>query len=205
VRTTSSLTLFRTEAAVASLLAGGLLIAGHLLNYGAGEYGTVFGTGLVLAAHVALVFSFVGVHAAQSSRAGLLGRVGTVLAMAGSVFVAAVVFVELAGAAGSDVAPVLASEATATRGAVGPLGFVVGMLAFAVATVRAGVFPAAAGSLLVAGTVVFTVGTLAGTLADPITVVGAVLTGLGCLRLGIALVRPSVDLVDPEPIPSPAR
>jgi hypothetical protein len=97
VRTTSSSTLFRTEAAVASLLAGGLLIAGHLLNYGAGEYGTVFGTGLVLAAHVALVFSIVGVHAAQSSRAGLLGRVGTVLAMAGSVFVAAIVFVELAG------------------------------------------------------------------------------------------------------------
>lgn len=196
----SSSTFFRTEAAIASLLAGGLLIGGHLLNYGAGEYGTVLGTGLVLAAHVALVFTFVGVHAAQSSRIGVPGRIGTVLAIAGSVIVAAIVLVELAGAAGSDVAPVLASDATALVVTVGPLGFVVGMLAFGVATARAGVFPATAGGLLVAGTVVFALGTVAGALADPVTLAGAVLTGLGCLGLGLALVRSPLASAVPEPV-----
>lgn len=122
------------------------------------------------------------------------------LAIAGSVIVAAIVLVELAGAAGGDVTSVLASDATTLVVAIGPLGFVVGMLALGVATARAGVFPATAGSLLVAGTVVFALGTVAGALADPVTLAGAALTGLGCLGLGVALVRSPVASEVPEPI-----
>lgn len=187
----------RVEAAVASVLAGAFLGVGHLLNYGAAEYGTVAGTMLVFAAHVLLVVGFLGAHIHQSSSTGILGRAGTLLASIGTVVVSAIVFVELAGATGVTVAPVFGSTATAPFVAVGPLAFVVGMLAFGAATVRARTFPAVSGWLLIVGTVVFAAGTVAGEFTDPVTIVGALLTGAGFISLGVALVRSSADTTTP--------
>lgn len=185
----STPTPLRAEAVAASVLAGSFLVLGHLLNAGAGEAGTVAGTALVLAAHVALVLAFVGAYAAYAPFVGVLGRASAGLATLGTVAVSAIVFVELAGATGVAITPVLGSPATAPIVALGPLAFVAGTLAFGAALIRAESTPASAGALLIVGTLVFAGGTVAGRFADPVTVAGAFLTGLGLVALGVALAR----------------
>jgi hypothetical protein len=181
--------LFGTEAAAASLLAGICLVAGHALNYGVAS-GTTVGTALVFAAHVLVVFSFVGIHARQATGVGPLAHLGTVFATLGTVVVSGVVLVELAVAAGvAGASAVLVAPPIATVALVGSLGFVVGVLAVGVAITRGGVLPTTAGWLLVAGTLVFALGTLAGQFAGPVTLAGAVLTGTAFIRVGVALAR----------------
>ena len=89
----------RVGGALASIVAGAFLAIGQLINLGGTqEYGTVFGQNLVLIAHVAFVFAFVGLYVVQAEQGGILGQLGMVLGTIGTTLIAAIVFMELAGA-----------------------------------------------------------------------------------------------------------
>ena len=104
----SSNNLVRTGGGLASAAAGLLLLLGHILDLGGDpEYGTVLGGILVLTAHIALVFAFVALYAAQAEQSGLLGILGVVLSVVGTTLVSGVVLVEIAGASGAEVDAVL--------------------------------------------------------------------------------------------------
>ena len=134
---------------LASAAAGVLLVLGHVLNLGGDEeYGTVIGASLVLAAHLALVFALVALHAAQAERSGLPGSLlGRVLSVSGTTLVCGVVLVEVAGVSGAEVDAVLASGLSSALSVLGGLAFIVGLLLFGIATLQAGVFPRLAGLL----------------------------------------------------------
>ncbi len=151
------------------------------------EYGTVLGKGLILAAHVALVFALVALWAAQAERSGLPGIFGMVLGVAGTTLVSGVVLVEIAGASGVEVDGVLAGGVSGVLGLLGGLAFFLGLILFGVATMRAGVFSRLAGLLLITGDVVFGAGDFFGPAAPIVFVLGAAITCAGFVWLGLAM------------------
>jgi hypothetical protein len=184
----SSSNLVRTGGGLASAAAGILLLVGHLLNLGGDpEYGTVLGSSSVLAAHVVLVFALVGLYAAQAERSGLLGRLGMVLSVVGTILVSGVVLVEIAGASGAEVEDVLGAGLSAALVLLGGLAFLIGLILFGVATMGAGVFPRWAGLLLIVGDVVFGAGGFAGAAATIFEVVGVLITCAAFVWLGLSL------------------
>ncbi|HEY6582743.1 MAG TPA: hypothetical protein VIZ60_16645 [Rubrobacter sp.] len=184
----SSSNLVRAGGGLASAAAGILLLVGHLLDLGGDpEYGTVLGSSSVLAAHVVLVFALVGLYAAQAERSGLLGSLGMVLSVVGTILVSGVVLVEIAGASGAEVEDVLGAGLSAALVLLGGLAFLIGLILFGVATMRAGVFPRWAGLLLIVGDVVFGAGGFAGAAATIFEVVGALITCAAFVWLGLSL------------------
>jgi hypothetical protein len=188
----SSSNLVRTGGGLASVAAGILLLLGHLLDLGGDSaYGTVLGGVLVLAAHVLLVFALVGLYAAQAERSGLLGSLGMVLGVVGTILVSGVVLVEIAGASGAEVEDVLGTGLPAALALLAGLAFLVGLILFGVATMRAGIFPRWAGLLLIAGDVVFGLGSLAGSAATIFEILGAAITCAALVWLGASLLSGS--------------
>ncbi len=180
--------LVRAGGGLTSAAAGILLALGHIFNLGGNPaYGTVLGTSLVFIAHVILVFALVAIYSAQSERSGPLGSWGMVLSVLGTTLASAVVFVEIAGASGVDVEPVLGTGAPAIIDLLGSLGFFIGLILFGVAVMRAGVFARWAGLLLIVGDIVFAVGSFAGSAAPVVFVIGGVITGAGFAWLGLSL------------------
>lgn len=147
----------------------------------------MLGKGLILAAHVALVFAFVALWSVQAERNGLPGSLGMVLGVAGTTPVSGVVLVEVAGASGAEVDAVLAGGVVGALPVVGGLAFFFGLILFGAATVRAGVFPRRAGVLLIAGDAVFAAGDFFGAVAPIVFVLGAAITCAGFVWLGLAL------------------
>jgi hypothetical protein len=188
----SSSNLVRAGGGLASAAAGILLLVGHLLDLGGDpEYGTVLGSSSVLAAHVLLVFALVGLYAAQAERSGLLGSLGMVLSVVGTILVSGVVLVEIAGASGAEVEDVLGAGLSAALVLLGGLAFLIGLILFGVATMGAGVFPRWAGLLLslllIVGDVVFGAGGFAGAAATIFEVVGVLITCAAFVWLGLSL------------------
>jgi hypothetical protein len=110
--------LVRLGGGLANVVAGVLLLLGHLLDLGGDpEYGTVLGGTLVLSAHVALVFALVALYADQAEQSGLLGSLGMVLGVVGTTLVSGVVLVEIAGASGAEVDAVLGAGSFAGQAA----------------------------------------------------------------------------------------
>ncbi len=175
----------RVLGALASILAGAFVAIGQLINLGGTqEYGTVFGQNLVLISHVAFVFAFVGLYAVQAEQGGILGQLGMVLGTIGTTLIAAIVFVELAGASGVTAA----GEALEGVGSlsvyntVGPLAFLVGIILFGVVVMRVGVFTRWTGWLLIIGAVLGLLGGIAA--VQIIFALGAVVAGAGFAWLG---------------------
>ena len=188
----SSSNLVRAGGGLASAAAGILLLVGHLLDLGGDpEYGTVLGSSSVLAAHVLLVFALVGLYAAQAERSGLLGSLGMVLSVVGTILVSGAVLVEIAGASGAEVEDVLGAGLSAALVLLGGLAFLIGLILFGVATMGAGVFPRWAGLLLslllIVGDVVFGAGGFAGAAATIFEVVGVLITCAAFVWLGLSL------------------
>lgn len=183
----------RFDGGVAGVLAGVLLPLGHLLNLGGDPAtGTGLGKALVLAGHTVLVFAFVGIYARQTAHSSRpVARAGMIASVVGTVLVAAIVYVELAGAAGVDTTPVFAAAGAALVYAVGPLLFVLGMLLVGGSVVRGASLPRRSGWLLVVGTLVFAAAGGAGDAAPAVTVVGAAITGGGFVWAGADLLAPT--------------
>jgi hypothetical protein len=130
--------LVRSGGALASIMAGVLLLLGHVLNLGGNpEYGTVAGSCSVLAAHVLLVFALVALYAAQAERSGSLGALGMVLSVIGTTLVSGVVLVEIAGASGADAEAVTGTGLSGALSLLGGLAFLSGTIMFGIATMRA--------------------------------------------------------------------
>jgi len=141
-----------------------------------------------------MVFSLVGLYARQAAKAGWLGLVGFLLALAGTAFAGSIFFMA------STVLPLVAAGSPSVFGQVMPppafavvvlgVGFVLGYLLFGVATIRAGVFPRWSGSLLIIGVLLFTISEMS--LLDPaishlVVTLGDVLFGIGLAWMGYAL------------------
>ena len=178
----------RVLGALASILAGAFVAIGQLINLGGTqEYGTVFGQNLVLISHVAFVFAFVGLYAVQAEQGGILGQLGMVLGTIGTTLIAAIVFMELAGASGVTAA----GEALEGVGSlsvyntVGPLAFLAGIILLGVVVMRAGVFARWTGWLLIIGAVLGLLGGIAA--VQIIFALGAVVAGAGFAWLGLEL------------------
>jgi hypothetical protein len=177
--------LVRVGGALASIVAGIFVAIGQLINLGGTlEYGTVFGQNIVLISHVAFVFAFVGLYAAQAERSGILGQLGMVLGTIGTTLIAAIVFMELAGVYGVTAAGEALEEmgSLSVYNIVGPLVFLVGIILFGVAVMRAGVFTRWTGWLLIIGAVLGLLGGIAA--VQIIFALGAVVAGAGFAWLG---------------------
>jgi hypothetical protein len=180
--------LIRKGGGLASIAAGLLLVVGHVVNLGGHpEYGRVLGEILVLTAHLSLVFALVALYAAQAEQSGLLGALGMILSVVGTIIVCGVVLVEVAGASGVNVAGVLEAGVSGATSFVGGLAFLIGLIVLGIATMRAGVFPRWGGLLLIVGDVVFGAGSFAGAAASIVSVVGAAITCAGFVWLGLRL------------------
>jgi hypothetical protein len=194
--------LVRSGGGLASIMAGVLLLLGHVFNLGGNpEYGTVAGSCSVLAAHVLLVFALVALYAAQAERSGSLGALGIVLSVIGTTLVSGVVLVEIAGASGADVEAVTGTGLSGALSLLGGLAFLTGTIMFGIATMRARVFPRSAGLLLIVGDGVFGAASFSGSVTLAVEVVGAAITCAAFVWLGLALLSgssaspgPSTDL-----------
>lgn len=184
----SSSNLVRQGGGLASIVAGILLLLGHLLNLGGDpEYGTVLGSSSVLTAHVILVFALVALYAAQAERSGTLGALGMILSVIGTTLASGVVLVEIAGASGVEVDAVTGAGLSGALSLLGGLSFLIGLILFGIATMQAGVFPRWAGVLLIVGDVVFGAASFSGSAALIVEVVGALITCAAFVWLGLAL------------------
>lgn len=180
---------FRVEGGIGGIIGGLALLLGHLFNFGGDPTaGTALGKGFVLAGHTVLVFAFMGLYARQTTAGTTLaGRFGMVLGTIGTILVAAIVFVELAGTAGVDTTPVFEATGTAPIYTVGPLVFVLGILLVGSSIARGTALPRWSGILLIVGTVVFAAASAVSDFAGLLTVVGAALTAGGFVWSGVAL------------------
>ena len=184
----SSSNLIRQGGGIASIVAGVLLLVGHLLNLGGDpEYGTVLGSSAVLTALVILVFALVAIYATQAERSGLLGILGMILSVIGTTLASGVILVEIAGASGVEVQAVTGAGLSGVLSLLGGLAFLIGLILFGVATMRAGVFPRWAGILLIVGDVVFGAASFSGSASLIVEVLGALITCAAFMWLGLAL------------------
>jgi hypothetical protein len=186
--TASASTAIWLGSGLTSIVAGALLVAGHLFDFGSPVgTGGVIGKSFILISHLLMVLALLGIYAAQVARMRLLGHVGMVLSVLGTALVSGVVLVEIAGASGAEVEAVLAGGVAGMLATLAGLAFFVGLILFGIATMRATVFPRWAGLLLIVGDLVFAASASAGTAASIFTFGGAVLTCAGFVWLGLTV------------------
>ncbi len=175
---------------ISAILTGLFLLTGHLLDYFSGlEYGTVLGKSVVFLAHILAVFAFVGIYKLQGQRNGVLGVLGMVFSIVGTIIVSAIVYVEIAIASGANVHSIFNEAVPRVIGIVGPLMFVIGMLLLGISTVLVNILPRKGGLLLVGGNLVFALGSVAGNLEPIFSVAGSAITCAGFVFLGISLLH----------------
>ncbi|WP_180247627.1 hypothetical protein [Bacillus sp. AFS031507] len=170
---------------ITAILSGILLVLAHSLNLLAGEHESIFGTFLIFAAHLLLVFAFFGLYSLQGDRNGLLGLFAMILGNIGNIIVTAIVFVEIAQASGEKVGQVFTTTFTKPIYTFGPLLFVVGMILLGVSMIRGKVFPKITGYLLLIGTIVFAAASVSGDSQKIVEVIGALFTGAGFIVSGL--------------------
>ncbi|MFJ7726820.1 hypothetical protein ACIQXV_11710 [Neobacillus sp. NPDC097160] len=170
---------------ITSILSGIFLVCAHSLNLMSGETERIFGTFLVFAAHLLLVFAFFGLYSLQGERNGLLGFLGMILGNIGNIIVTAIVFVEIAQASGEEVDHVFTTAVTKPIYTFGPLLFVLGMILLGVSMIRGKVFPRSSGYLLLIGTIVFAAASVSGDSQKIVEVIGAFFTGAGFIVSGL--------------------
>jgi len=185
--------------ALASVIAGALLIAGFALHP-SGEDAT-FGTdpfwvpahALLWLAFTIALLGWIALYIAQSARAGRLGIVAFVIIILGTslaswIFSSDVTFVPVIAADSPDLFKTIFSPRHLAVGIGTVLCWVAGNVLFGVSIVRARVFPRSPGMLLAIGTAIVPITYLAG-LSVRVTAVGAALAGVSEIWLGLALLR----------------
>lgn len=177
--------LFRSIGGYASVISGLLLGIAHLINLlGGTNHGTVLGQTLVLFGHLGLCFAFIGLFEIQGKRNGLLGNVGMVFGIIGTIFVTAVVFVEIAGASGVNVNPIFNEGISSIIYMVGPLFFVLGMILVGISVMKEGILPRMGGLCLIVGTFIFALASVIPSYEGFISFIGGAITGAGFVWLG---------------------
>lgn len=152
------------------------------------EFGTATGSTLVFSAHLLLVFALIGIYYVQDNKNGLLGLLGMILSVIGTIASTAVVYVEISGASGNHVDFVYAAGIPNIIHSVLPLLFVIGLVLFAVSIIKAHILPRTSGYFLIVGTLVFVAASFTGNNQPIIEVLGAIFTGLGFIIAGFPLI-----------------
>ena len=177
--------VFRTVGGFASIIFGLFLGGGHLVNLFFGESnGNTFGYSFIFLGHLGLSFAFIGLYEIQGKKNGLLGVLGMLFSIIGTIFVTAIVFVEIAGASGINIKPILNEGITGIIYSVGPLFFVLGMIFVGISVMKEGILPRMGGLSLIVGTFVFALATLIPSAEGILTVVGGGITSVGFVWLG---------------------
>lgn len=177
--------------AMSSVISGLLLFLAHVSNLGAGHAGTVLGKTLVLCAHLLIVFAFFWLYVEQGDNNGILGNLGMTTGIIGTVLVTAIVYVEIAGVAGTQVDAVFAVSVPKFIHVFAPLLFVLGMILIGISIIRGKVLLRSGGILLIAGTLIFAAGSFAGAAEAIISVIGSAVTGGGFIWLGLSRFKES--------------
>ncbi|RHW31458.1 hypothetical protein D1B33_17745 [Lysinibacillus yapensis] len=181
---------FHYEGGIASILTGVFLFSAHLINFLANlENGTILGQSLVFIAHIAAVFSFIGIYNAQGRNNRTLGSLGMVLSTTGTIIVSAIVYVEIARASGANVSSVFHEEVPNFILNVGPLLFVIGLLCLGISIILGKILSRRGGALLILGNIIFALGSFAGSAEAIFSVAGSAITGCGFIWLGLSLIK----------------
>lgn len=180
---------FKFIGGYASIVAGCLLFFGHSLNLRGGlEFGTVTGSTCVFVAHLLLAFALMALYSCNEQGGKVLGLLGMILGVVGTIATTAVVYVEISGASGVTVSPVYASGVPAIIHSILPLLFVLGLILFGISVIRLNNLPHVGGYLLIVGTIVFVAASFLGSAQAAGDVIGSLITGAGFVWLGIPLV-----------------
>lgn len=177
--------------AFSSVISGLLLFIAHALNFGADSAGTVLGNTFVLSAHLLMVFAFFWLYVEQGNNNGMIGILGMIAGIIGTVLVTAIVYVEIAGAAGAPADAIFAARVPSFIQTFAPLLFVLGMILIGISIIRGKVLLRGGGMLLIAGTLIFAAGSFAGNAEALISVIGSAVTGGGFVGLGISRLKES--------------
>lgn len=177
---------FVQEKQISAIAGGMLLFLGHLIQLmeAAGSTGIISKT-IIFTAHLLLSLGILGIYDTVAKSVGIIGRIGTLLTFFGTIFVTAVVFVEISSASGVDVRPVLDAPVSAQIGTYGPLLFVLGLLMLGATIGMTQGLANIPGWLLVIGTIVFSGGTLVSSVSPITATAGGALTGAGFVWLGL--------------------
>jgi hypothetical protein len=174
----------------ASILSGIILFLAHLLiSLTKSNNGSVLGSSLVLTAHLVVVFGLIGIYEVQATQLRFISVIGMLLSVVGTIFVSAIVFVELAGASGVEVDPIFNAPVVHTIYSIGPLYFVFGMILLGISTMISKLPSRMGGLFLILGTIVFALASFASSGKNIIEVIGAAITGGGYVWCGASLLK----------------
>ena len=176
-------TLFRWGGLI-SIVTAALLVITTIVNF----YPlSVVGQWLFIATAVFLVFTMMALYSAQAGKSGVLGLVGFVLTIIGSVFLAIGSFVVLARVSGIEEAKAVVKFWSTTVVGSAPLLLGLGLILFGIATVRAHVYPRWAGMLLNIGVVLLTITGMSTLLLQNILIVSGVLSVIALAIASVGL------------------
>lgn len=185
--------------AIASILAGVLLIAGFALHP-AGEDATHGTDPLWVPAHALLWVAFtlalvgwIAVYITQAAKAGWLGIAAFVVIILGTsfaswIFSSDVTFVPVIAAEAPELFAKIFNTGHFAIGVISVLTWVTGNIFFGLSIIRARVFPPLTGVLLAVGTLVVPIAYLAG-FSVRVVGAGATLAGASQIWLGYDLLR----------------
>jgi hypothetical protein len=189
---------FRAFGGWSSIISGVLLFIAHFIDFiGETNEGTLTGDSIVLAAHVLIVFGIIGIYVEQSNEMKMLGMIGMILSVLGTIFVSGIVFVEIAGFSGVNTDLIFKAPVASAIYTIGPLMFVIGMLIFGTSIINAKRFPNAGGIFLILGTIIFALASVMVSEKLLIEVIGAAFTGLGFVWCGFPLIQSSNSQSNP--------
>jgi hypothetical protein len=182
--------LYKAFGGWSSIVSGSLLFIAHFINlFGESEEGTLFGSSLVFAAHVILIFALLGIYFELAQGTKILGLLGMVLSVIGTTIVSGIVLVEMGGFSGFNTDLVFKAPVVETVCIIGPLLFVIGMLMIGYYIIRFKKLPKTCGFLFIIGTIVFASASLIGSEKLVIEAIGGALTGLGFIGSGLNMIQ----------------
>ncbi|BCG58528.1 hypothetical protein [Paenibacillus sp. URB8-2] len=174
----------RQFGSFASILSGLLLFAAHLTEeISSSDILIVFAKNLVLVAHLTMVFALISVYETHT-RTRRLGMLGLLFSTFGTMFVSAIVLVEIAGVSNTSAAAIQKASEIQWIVTSGPLLFVFGILILGVQLIKSGTRTKQAGILLILGTIVFAAAGYTSGAASIFVIAGSGLTSAGFILLG---------------------
>lgn len=182
--------VFRFAGGISSILTALLVLAASLLDY-VNETGdaTIAGRGLIFAAHILVVFVFAAIYEQHKEEGIFFGGLAFILGVIGTVITSSVVFVEIAGAAGIAIEPLLEVSILKIISISGIVLLVVGMLLLGLAIILAGILSRWGGWLLIIGTIVCVLGSFETNIASILMIIGAAFSFGGFLLVGATLLK----------------